>query len=526
MVPADRDIIALIGYTQPIGLELLGTVVPYDVLEALEAQGLIINTVSGWRHIVELASPADPAALPGRVSLCQLRLRRTLAQALMGTGLRRAGDRFTLGRFQLDGIVKPDSETLCQAARYALDHAMAPMGLRLAEAAIKTGGGFAAALLRAEALAGTGKAHAAEEVFASLVPSTSEEIARLAAARARNLFRGLGRTFAARRVLTASACEEVVTDMLADFHRQCDQIPVLAAESTDPLERAKAALTQGKVRTAEHHFRQAWQQADSRAMVLQCLGGLVEVAALTGRAGEIESLGELAKAYAVEDCPIAALELAPAWLLAVRHDFAAARRSALDTARSVGRAKAVVAQALHLACRLGAATHGTDRLAALAGMHPLFEAYAAHAAALAARDLAGLESAAETFAGLGAKLYAAEAVAWAGAEHHRRGRLAVAARLAHRADEYLASCEGARSPCIRLAELAGLPRLTTREREVSGLAVGGLSNADIAARLDVSVRTVETHLSRSYHKLGVAGRDGLALALVGRLSHGHVMLAR
>ncbi len=31
----------------------------------------------------------------------------------------------------------------------------------------------------------------------------------------------------------------------------------------------------------------------------------------------------------------------------------------------------------------------------------------------------------------------------------------------------------------------------------------------------MSVRTVETHLSRSYHKLGVEGRYGLASALAG-----------
>jgi DNA-binding CsgD family transcriptional regulator len=174
----------------------------------------------------------------------------------------------------------------------------------------------------------------------------------------------------------------------------------------------------------------------------------------------------------------------------------------------------VAAQALHLACRLGAAAPAADGLARLAGSHPLFHAYAAHAAALAARDLNGLVSAAETFAGLGAMLLAAEAVAWAGAEHQRCGRLGTAAGLAHRADGYLARCEGARSPCLRLAELNGIPRLTTREREVSWHAVQGLSNADIAAMLGISVRTVETHLSRAYHKLGVSGRAELPPALV------------
>ena len=41
------------------------------------------------------------------------------------------------------------------------------------------------------------------------------------------------------------------------------------------------------------------------------------------------------------------------------------------------------------------------------------------------------------------------------------------------------------------------------------LAVRGLSDRQIAAELQVSVRTVEGHLYRSYAKLNVKGRDQL-----------------
>jgi DNA-binding CsgD family transcriptional regulator len=52
--------------------------------------------------------------------------------------------------------------------------------------------------------------------------------------------------------------------------------------------------------------------------------------------------------------------------------------------------------------------------------------------------------------------------------------------------------------------------LTDREREVVELAARGLTNREIADRLFVSVRTVNTHLYRSYAKLGVNDRSQLA----------------
>ncbi|MYR61502.1 helix-turn-helix domain-containing protein, partial [Streptomyces sp. SID625] len=55
--------------------------------------------------------------------------------------------------------------------------------------------------------------------------------------------------------------------------------------------------------------------------------------------------------------------------------------------------------------------------------------------------------------------------------------------------------------------------LTPREREVAVLAATGMSNRDIADRLVVSVRTVENHLHRIYHKLGITARNDLQRGL-------------
>jgi DNA-binding NarL/FixJ family response regulator len=51
--------------------------------------------------------------------------------------------------------------------------------------------------------------------------------------------------------------------------------------------------------------------------------------------------------------------------------------------------------------------------------------------------------------------------------------------------------------------------LTRRETQLVALAARGMSNAEIAERLVVSVRTVESHLYRAMQKLGVSDRREL-----------------
>ena len=53
---------------------------------------------------------------------------------------------------------------------------------------------------------------------------------------------------------------------------------------------------------------------------------------------------------------------------------------------------------------------------------------------------------------------------------------------------------------------SGWDSLTPTERDVVRLAAEGLGNKDIAERLFVSPRTVQTHLTHVYAKLGVASR--------------------
>jgi DNA-binding CsgD family transcriptional regulator len=53
-------------------------------------------------------------------------------------------------------------------------------------------------------------------------------------------------------------------------------------------------------------------------------------------------------------------------------------------------------------------------------------------------------------------------------------------------------------------------RLTPREREVAALVAEGLANRDIAGRLYLSKRTVDSHVEHIFGKLGLSSRTELA----------------
>lgn len=61
------------------------------------------------------------------------------------------------------------------------------------------------------------------------------------------------------------------------------------------------------------------------------------------------------------------------------------------------------------------------------------------------------------------------------------------------------------------------PQLTARELEITQFLSAGMSNQQIATRLVLSVRTVESHLLRMSRKLGVSTRRDI-VAKVEQLS--------
>lgn len=138
-------------------------------------------------------------------------------------------------------------------------------------------------------------------------------------------------------------------------------------------------------------------------------------------------------------------------------------------------------------------------------------AYEAHAQARVRGSGTAYLAAAAAFEEMGAQLDAAEMATAASKAFAQAGLRSSARSAGSRSAVLRQSCEGARTPLLEQSETTA--RLTAREQEIAGLAQRGRTNAQIAAALTVSVRTVEGHLCRAYAKLGIADRHELTAVL-------------
>ena len=145
----------------------------------------------------------------------------------------------------------------------------------------------------------------------------------------------------------------------------------------------------------------------------------------------------------------------------------------------------------------------------------------AYAIAWQAGDPAALERCAHSYRRLGNHLRSGRTLVEA-ALLAEPGDPNEARRLAHAAEGELGSC-GADGDIARIRHLTarGAPKrrtgaLSQTERAVVKLLAEGLTNTEIAERLFVSRRTVESHVSAAYRKLGVTNRVELTRTFLGR----------
>jgi DNA-binding CsgD family transcriptional regulator len=269
------------------------------------------------------------------------------------------------------------------------------------------------------------------------------------------------------------------------------------------LRLGQVALARGALLRAEQLFLEAVTALDGDDMTRACAVDHVRYTrALTGRSDMPAALAPNTL-YAVEHAYLSSAVEAAAG------DLSYARALALGGARrAIGAGHLAYAVfALYEAARHGAAPAAAELLAGVPAPEGAFlpELIAA-IEALADRDDERLEAIAARLERLGYLLHAAELTAAAAGAAAERGRPTKASLLRARAQQLVDRCDGATTELLRSP---GGDRLTTREREVAGFAARGLTDVQIAARLSVSRRTVETHLYRVYAKLGVAGRREL-----------------
>jgi DNA-binding NarL/FixJ family response regulator len=278
-------------------------------------------------------------------------------------------------------------------------------------------------------------------------------------------------------------------------------------------------LARGQLASAVQHFRESvavLEKADWTAVRSQSLTGLTEALALAGDPdGAAAALAEAG----YDGRPTTRwvwprVVISSAWVSAARGELTRAVEqflTAASEARSTGQV-AFEILALHSAARLGE-TQVADRLMELTSwvQGPLIHRAAAQAAAMTTGSGADLDRAAEGWAALTMWLHAAECAAMASRAHLLAGARRRAAASSSRAQGFLEHCNGPRP--LGLAVTLAAPTLTRREQEVALLAQTGLSSQAIAERLYLSVRTVDSHLARTYHKLGITSRRELAGAL-------------
>jgi DNA-binding CsgD family transcriptional regulator len=283
---------------------------------------------------------------------------------------------------------------------------------------------------------------------------------------------------------------------------------------------AEIARDTGRGREAIRRFGAvagAAQSAGQDAALVWAHVGVAQGHLLLGECGPAATA--LARADEVGHSPVATSyatrERARAWLDACRGDLASARDRIRDIVDLTRRDHVFILEmsVLNDLVRFDVAHEAVARLGQLAREidGPLAQAHAAHAHAVVERDVSLLADVVDRYEAIDALGLAAEASSELADLHRARAENRPATAAQQRSGELASRAGGLHTPVLERG--AGIEPLTYREREVALLAAGGRTSREIGAHLQLSTRTVDTHLARVYRKLGITGRAELSEAL-------------
>ena len=272
---------------------------------------------------------------------------------------------------------------------------------------------------------------------------------------------------------------------------------------------AQASLLAGDVTAATEYADRALQQAGDPLGIRQLVSAVAAYAhALNGDVGRAMELRDLSLADPRTGSREAAfLGRTLAQCRVLEGDVNAAVDACLMAAEESGESELWAAMALHDVVRFGRPEAVIEQLTSKLVMRDsgLCGLQIAHAESLIERDVEALRKVGAQFAHMGARLYAAEALAQAGGHALEHGDTEGSARDVTRARALFATCAGAHSTVMESTDAA----LSERVTEVAVLAARGLSTSDIAEQLFISQRTVSNHLQHVYTTLGANQRSDL-----------------
>nr|WP_197283765.1 LuxR family transcriptional regulator [Mycobacterium sp. Marseille-P9652] len=333
------DVIDVVAVGEPIELACLTRITDRAAVEEAETRGLIsVEPVAGGME-VRVAHPMYGEVR--RRSAAATRLRRLRGQ--VACELAEADDHDDIqvvvrrAALSLDSDLTPDAHLLVKAAHGAVWLADLPLADRLAEAAMRAGGGPEPNFVRGHALSWMGRAEEAEAVLGGVDADqlSDAERARLAFLRASNMLWALGDPARAKELIDAAApatspqarsyidafltvywfaVDEPEAAIRASQHLALDELPaVVGAEIAFALTAipADAGRVSEAVAAAETGYAAAARSFDAPHMRFNIADAHVSALLLAGRIADALELAEQVHRQAA-DLPGAAQLLGPA----------------------------------------------------------------------------------------------------------------------------------------------------------------------------------------------------------------------